>query len=94
MTGKYYTLLIIILIGFAIRIYALNDLTMTPDDRNVINGFLEIPFRDVFTITTQHGFPEHTFANLLIWWANKLGWQLFILRWPGVWFGVLTLAVT
>ena len=80
--------------GFATRIYLLNEVTLSPDERNVTNEFLRIPLLTLLTTTTKHGFPEHLFAGILIWFSYRLGWQLFILRWPGIVFSVLTLAVT
>ncbi|HXV99474.1 MAG TPA: glycosyltransferase family 39 protein, partial [Anaerolineae bacterium] len=90
---RHGLLLLLIMIGFALRVYLLNDVTLSPDERNVTNEFLEIPLSDLLQTTTRHGFPEHLFAGILIWASYRLGWQLFILRWPGILFSVLTLAV-
>ncbi|MFN8456213.1 MAG: glycosyltransferase family 39 protein [Anaerolineae bacterium] len=86
--------LLLLLVGLAARVYLANEVSLSPDERNVTNKFLDIPFQNVFTITTLHGFPEHAFANLLIWTADKVGKQIYILRWPGIVFGVLALAMT
>lgn len=85
---------LLLMAGLAVRVYLANEVSLSPDERNVTNKFLDIPFQDVFTITTLHGFPEHAFANLLIWTADKIGQQIYMLRWPGIVFGVLTLAMT
>jgi uncharacterized membrane protein len=89
---QYGLLLLIILLGFALRVYLLNDVVLSPDERNVTNEFLRIPLDELLQATTRHGFPEHIFAGIFIWFAyNYLGWQLFLLRWPGIIFSVLTL---
>jgi hypothetical protein len=84
-------ILLLIVIGFAIRVYALNDVPINPDEKNVTRYFLNVPFSDLINSTTRYGFPEHIFANILIWSSHKLGWQPFLLRWPAVLFGVLSL---
>ncbi len=86
--------LLLLLFGLAARVYLANEVSLSPDERNVTNKFLDIPLQSVFTITTLHGFPEHAFANLLIWAADKVGKQIYMLRWPGIVFGVLALAMT
>ncbi|MBE7554731.1 MAG: glycosyltransferase family 39 protein [Anaerolineales bacterium] len=91
---KKYAVFGLILIGFAIRISFLNDISVSPDERNVIDKFLPVSFGELLTITTMHGFPEHAFANIFIWLSNQVGGQVFILRWQAVVFAVLTLAVT
>ena len=82
----------LLLVGFAIRLYPANEVGISPDDRNVINNFLDLPLPKLLTATTHHNFPENMLANLFIWTANKLGWQLLILRWPGIIFSCLALA--
>ncbi len=91
---KKYAVFGLILIGFAVRIGLLNDISVSPDERNVINKFLPVSFGDLLTITTMHGFPEHAFANIFIWLSNQLGGQVFILRWQAVVFAILSLAMT
>jgi hypothetical protein len=86
-------ILLLIVIGFAIRVYALNDVAINPDEQRIISQIFAKSFGNVLSVTTLHGFPEHTFANILIWFSRKLGWQPFLLRWPAVLFGVLTLTL-
>jgi hypothetical protein len=86
-------LLLLLFMGFAARIYPLNAVAINPDEQRVLHQTLYKPFVNVLSITTLHYFPEHTFANILIWLSHKLGWQPFLLRWPAVLFGVLTLAL-
>jgi|GEM_PF-5886025 len=92
-TVKQIIVISLLLLGFAIRVYPANDVGISPDDRNVINNFLDLPLPELLTATTHHNFPENILANLFIWVANKIGWQLLILRWPGIIFSCLALAM-
>lgn len=85
-------LLMIILGGFLLRVYALGYLAPSPDEARVLTSFIRIP---ALEIVTSYHTANHIFSSLLSHMASSLlGENLFVLRWPSVILGALGIAAT
>ncbi|MBN1428001.1 MAG: glycosyltransferase family 39 protein [Anaerolineae bacterium] len=90
-SGHYVWLILIFLLGFGLRLYLLGDKNVWWDEGYSV-WLIRMPMANMLETTAYDTHPPLYFI-LLRWWVSLLGDGEFVLRYPSLLVGVLTLPV-